>query len=89
MSKTNIQYADEDFLEAVDELELPGTNDVADEVNCKEKTAFKALSSLDERGLIRSKMVGGSRVWINLTEEGEAELRRARADDDAQEGEDE
>jgi Mn-dependent DtxR family transcriptional regulator len=88
LSKTNIQYADEDFLEAVDELELAGTNDVADEVGCKEKTAFKALRSLDHRGLILSKMVGGSRVWIDLTEDGETELRRARADDSAQEGED-
>lgn len=60
----SVAYTDDDFLEAVDSLELPTTSDVGREVGCGRSTALRRLTDLEERGAITSRTVGKARVWL-------------------------
>lgn len=56
-------YTDDDVLDAVEALELPGTGDVAERVGCSHELAYKKLRSFEEEGAVSSRKVGNTRVW--------------------------
>lgn len=56
-------YDPEEFVAAVEGLEMPGTSDVADEVDAPHRTALHHLNQLEEEGRLTSKMVGRSKIW--------------------------
>jgi hypothetical protein len=62
------KYSDEEFLEALRDLDgMGGTSDIADVVGCPQRTGYNRLNKLSERGEIEKKEIGGSVVWV-LTE---------------------
>ncbi|WP_343233307.1 helix-turn-helix domain-containing protein [Natronosalvus halobius] len=60
---SNVAYSDVDFRQAVAELELPTTGDIAREVGCKRATAHRRLTQLEESGDLESRSVGNALVW--------------------------
>ncbi|MFC6764183.1 ArsR family transcriptional regulator [Natrinema soli] len=57
-------YPLEDFLTALEELGgAAGTQDVADEVGCKYRTANAKLHELEDEGEITSRKVGNAYLW--------------------------
>lgn len=65
-------YTPEDFLEAVDALELPTTGDVADHVGCAHRTALHHLNQLEDEGRVASRTAGRAKLWM-LPDNGEAD----------------
>lgn len=57
-------YTSEDFLEALEELELPTTSDVAEHVGCAHRTALYHLNNLEEEGHVSSREAGRAKLWM-------------------------
>lgn len=54
-----------DFVEALDELGgSAGTQDVADVVGCKYRTANAKLHELKDRGEVTARKVGNAYLWM-------------------------
>ena len=53
----------EEFLDAVDDLELPTTADVAEVVGCAHRTALHHLNELEDSGALDSRLIGRAKVW--------------------------
>jgi hypothetical protein len=63
--KFTSKHSPEDFVEALDDLGgAGGTTDVAEIVDCPERTAYYHLSNLREEGWITSRSVGASNLWM-------------------------
>lgn len=63
-------YPLSDFIEALEDLGgSAGTQDVADEVGCKYRTANAKLHELEERGEVTARKVGNAYLW--MLDEGE------------------
>jgi len=58
------KYPDEDFLSAVEELEVASTQKVADKVGCSYNLAYQRLKRLEEMGEVEGEEVGPSFVWV-------------------------
>lgn len=58
------RFTDEEFLEAVRNGDLPTTNDVAEAVGCKYRTAYGRLGDLEDDGRVTSRKIGSSLIWI-------------------------
>lgn len=59
------EYPLEAFVGAIrSESGMAGTGEIADSVGCAHDTAYKRLIQMDEKGLVNSKKVGNSLVWI-------------------------
>jgi GTP-sensing pleiotropic transcriptional regulator CodY len=56
-------FSDEEFLDAVEDGDLPTTSGVADTVGCEYRTAYERLGQLEDAGAIASREVGNSLVW--------------------------
>lgn len=57
-------YPPEEFVDALDALGgAAGTQDIADEVGCKYRTANAKLHELEDAGRISSKKVGNAYLW--------------------------
>jgi len=61
--KFNQEYSDEEFLSAVENLPVAGTQKVADEVGCSYNLAYRRLKSLNESGHLNCEKVGSAFVW--------------------------
>lgn len=61
--KFSEEYPDEDFLKAVESLEFPSTNDVADAVGCSYTLAYHRLNALEEKEKVMKVEVGNSFGW--------------------------
>ena len=58
-------YPLSDFIEALEELGgSAGTQEVADEVGCKYRTANAKLHELEERGEVDTRKVGNAYLWM-------------------------
>lgn len=57
-------YNPEDFLEAVETLDLPTTAEVADHVGCAKRTALHWLNELEDDGRVNSRMAGRTKLWF-------------------------
>lgn len=63
------EYPREEFLDALRTLDgTGGTSEIAGEVGCIRETAYKKLRAMRDDGLVNSRDVGGSLLWI-LTED--------------------
>lgn len=56
-------YPDSDFLEAVHELPVPSTSNVAEKVGCSYDLAYRRLRDLYEEGKLEREEVGNSFVY--------------------------
>lgn len=65
-------YTPEDFLEAVGELDLPTTGDVADHVGCAHRTALHHLNQLEDDDRVTSRTAGRAKLWA-LSDDGSEE----------------
>jgi len=63
-------YTPEDFLDAVGELELPTTAEIADAVGCAHRTALHHLNELEEENHVRSRSAGRAKLWMLADDEG-------------------
>ena len=61
--KFNQEYSDEEFLSAVENLPVAGTQKVADEVGCSYNLAYRRLKNLNESGQVNCEKVGSAFVW--------------------------
>ena len=57
------EYTDDDFLKAVERLELPTAKDISDEIGCAKSTAADRLRALEESSDVTSSEVGQAKVW--------------------------
>jgi len=64
--KLTEQYSDEDFLEAVAELEPASTGEIAEAVGCSRRNADIRLRKLEEANEIQKKKVGNSLTWFSV-----------------------
>jgi hypothetical protein len=61
--KFSEEYSDEDFLDAVESLELPSTSDVANYIGCSYTLAYHRLNTLSEREELNKIEIGNSFAW--------------------------
>lgn len=57
-------FANEEFIDAVMDIDGGGTSDVADAVGCKYRTAKARLDVLADEGRIRHQDIGNSILWL-------------------------
>jgi GTP-sensing pleiotropic transcriptional regulator CodY len=66
------EYSREAFLDALRTLDgAGGTSEIANEVGCIRETAYKKLRAMRNDGLVNSRDVGGSLLWILKEERDE------------------
>jgi GTP-sensing pleiotropic transcriptional regulator CodY len=59
------EYPREAFLDALRTLDgAGGTSEIASEVGCIRETAYKKLRAMRDDGLVTSRDVGGSLLWM-------------------------
>jgi DNA invertase Pin-like site-specific DNA recombinase len=57
-------YPGSDFINAIQTLDgMAGTSEIAKNVGCTRRTAYKRLQSLESEGKVSSRKVGNSLVW--------------------------
>lgn len=57
------EFEPEVFVEAVEELGLSSTRDVADAVGCSYDLAYRRLKELADEGLVKGDKVGNTYHW--------------------------
>ena len=58
-------YPDSDFIEVIEEMDgMASTSDISDKVGCTHRTAYTRLKRIEEDGLIESRKLGNSLVWM-------------------------
>lgn len=57
-------YTDEDFLNAVEELEVASTQNIADIVGCSYNLAYRRLKDLQDDEKVDSQEVRNAFIWI-------------------------
>lgn len=59
------EYSTEEFLNAIRNEDGPvGTGDIAARVGCAHDTAYKRLREMSDRGLVSSRKVGNTLLWM-------------------------
>lgn len=56
-------YDPDEFVAAVEALDLPTTSDVAEYVECPHRTALYHLNSLEDDGRVASRTAGSAKLW--------------------------
>lgn len=62
-------YEPEEFVRALEALDLPTTADVADHVGCAHRTALHHLNALEEEGRVASRTAGRAKLWMLADDE--------------------
>jgi hypothetical protein len=58
------EYPAETFIDAIGDLGgAAGTQELADHVGCKYRTAYGKLRALEDEGDVSSRKVGNARLW--------------------------
>jgi ribosomal protein S25 len=57
------KYADEDFLEAIREIDVPATKAIWERVGCSQSLADQRLKELEKEGVVEKKNLGNMNVW--------------------------
>lgn len=57
------QYEQEQFFEAIEELDTPTTTAIAEHVGCSYDLAYQRLNGLEAGGLVSKNDVGGTFLW--------------------------
>lgn len=63
------EFSDDNFVQAVKELESCSTSEVADHVGCSSDLAYLRLKELAAAGQINSEMVAGNYRWFCTDED--------------------
>lgn len=61
-------YSDEAFLDAITELDVTSTQNVADEVGCSYDLAYRRLKQLRAEGRVESREVRNAFVWLRAND---------------------
>jgi hypothetical protein len=64
------QYPRSSFVDAVETLPVPSTQNVADTVGCSYDLAYRRLKQLADDGVVDYEEVGGSFVWLLSGQDG-------------------
>lgn len=59
----NEEYPEEAFLDAIESLDIPSTNDVAETVGCSYTLAYHRLNKLADQGKVKKVEIGNSFAW--------------------------
>lgn len=58
-------YSDDEFFDVVNESDGPtGTGEIAERVGCTRRHALNRLRALEDKGVVTSKNVGNTLVWM-------------------------
>ena len=57
-------YDDQEFIDAVRELEIAAISDVADRAGCSKELARIRLNDLAERGRLKKRVVGQQHIFL-------------------------
>lgn len=57
-------YSEEAFLDALRDVDVASTQNVADFVGCSYDLAYRRLKELEKKGVIKHENVGNSFVWL-------------------------
>ena len=58
-------YPDSDFIEVIEEMDgMASTSDISDNVGCTHRTAYTRLKKIEDKGLIESRKLGNTLVWM-------------------------
>lgn len=74
-------YDPEEFVDAVADLDLPATADVAEGVECPHRTALHHLNKLEDAGRLTSRSVGAAKVWDVVDDAAATETPAATPED--------
>ena len=66
--KYRTAYTDEDFIETVRAGDQPTTPEIADALDCADRTALVRLNELAEEGRVRKRKVGSVNLWSVVDE---------------------
>lgn len=58
------QYSEEDFLSAIEDVDVASTQNIADEVGCSYDLAYRRLNQLENDEEIRSQKVRSAFIWL-------------------------
>lgn len=58
------EYEDEEFIQAVERLDMPSTSQVAEEVGCSYTLSYHRLNELKDNNELRRLEIGNSFAWI-------------------------
>jgi len=58
------RYPDEEFLSAIDSVNVASTQNISDEVGCSYDLAYRRLKQLEEDGEIKSQEVRSAFIWL-------------------------
>ena len=61
--KFSQQYEQEQFFEAIEELDTPTTAAISEHVGCSYDLAYQRLNGLEADGLVTKDDVGGTFLW--------------------------
>lgn len=59
-------YADEEFLEAIETVSVPSTQNIADEVGCSYDLAYHRLKALEQTQSVGAEQVGQAFIWFRV-----------------------
>jgi len=57
------KFADVDFINSLEQHQPATTNDIAEDVGCKYRTAYERLQQLEDGGKVEAQKVGSSLLW--------------------------
>jgi len=57
------QYSDEEFLDAIRELDVPATREIWERVGCSQSLADRRLKQLEEDDVVEKVELGNMNVW--------------------------
>lgn len=58
------QYPEEEFLSAINTVDVASTQNIADTVGCSYDLAYRRLKDLERVGAVRSKEVRSAYIWF-------------------------
>ncbi len=64
--KFSQQYDQEQFLEAIEELDMPTTAAIAEHVGCSYDLAYRRLYGLEADGFVTKDNIGGTFLWRQI-----------------------
>lgn len=60
------KYPDEEFLSAIDTVDVASTQNISEEVGCSYDLAYRRLKQLEADGKVESQEVRSAFVWISV-----------------------
>jgi len=58
------KYSDEAFLEAIENVDVASTQNIAEEVGCSYDLAYRRLKNLEDEGEVETQEVRNAFIWF-------------------------